>query len=63
MRHRAHGPNRSSSLRHRRGATDPCDERGPSPRTASQRPPAPRKRVPREADAPHLSISDDLPAE
>eukprot|EP00959_Pyramimonas_sp_CCMP1952_P001847 37871-Pyramimonas_sp.AAC.1 len=59
---RTHGPSRSSSLRNRREATGPCDEKRFSPRAASQRPCTPRERMQRGADAPHLSLSDDLPA-
>eukprot|EP00959_Pyramimonas_sp_CCMP1952_P124164 2596388-Pyramimonas_sp.AAC.1 len=49
-------------MRNRREATGPYDENRSSPRAAFQRPRTPRERVHQGADAPHLFLSDDLPA-
>eukprot|EP00959_Pyramimonas_sp_CCMP1952_P113272 2367588-Pyramimonas_sp.AAC.1 len=43
-------------MRNRREAAGPDDENRSSPRAASQRPRAPRERVPQGADAPHLFL-------
>eukprot|EP00959_Pyramimonas_sp_CCMP1952_P400631 8394529-Pyramimonas_sp.AAC.1 len=62
VRHHTHGPSSSLSTRNRREAAGPYDETRSSLRAASQRPSTPRERARQGADAPHLLLSDDLPA-